>query len=225
MVTAGIPLTDEEVAAIIDRLPEWSVPGTDVVDFNRPVESLRPPVVGDTLVAPFPPAPEAPSVPDAVASGPLDVLRFQPEGAVDIAPFIALTFNEPMVPLGTLDQLEAADVPVEVTPDIAETAGIDGRWRWIGTRTLRFEVTPSGDTADGNDGLDRLPAVTEYTVTVPAGTESVNGAVLADDVTFTFATPAVTVTGVSGLSDSTRASTPSSSPRSISVSTPMRSSS
>jgi len=203
-VAAGTPLGDEEVVAILDRLPDWSVPDSDVVDFNRPVESLQPPVVGDTIDAPFPPAPDPPSVPDVVASGPLDVLRFQPEGAVDIAPFIALTFNEPMVELATLEQLDAADVPVEVTPDISETAGIDGRWRWIGTRTLRFEVTPSGDDEDGNDGLDRLPAATEYTVTVPAGTESVNGAELADDVMFTFTTPAVAVTDMLGLSDSTR---------------------
>ena len=204
IVAAGTPLSDADVAAIIDRLPEWTVPGTDVVDFNRPVDSLRPPLVGDTLATPFPPAPEAPSVPDEVASGPLEVLRFQPAGAVDVAPFIALTFNEPMVELATLEQLDAADVPVVVAPDISETAGIDGRWRWIGTRTLRFEVTPSGDPEDGNDGLDRLPAATDYTVTVPAGTESANGAVLGADVTFTFTTPAVTVADVFGLSDSTR---------------------
>ena len=217
----GTPLTEEEVAAVIGRLPEWTVPGSDVVDFNRPVESLRPPLVGDTLESPFPPAPDAPSVPDVVASGPLEVLRFQPDGDVDVAPFIALTFNEPMIELATLEQLDLADVPVEVTPDIAATAGIDGRWRWIGTRTLRFEVTPSGDTADGNGGLDRLPAATEYTVTVPKGTESVNGAELPDEVSFTFTTPAVMVTELSGLSDST----PFSSRPSISVSTPMRSSS
>ena len=203
-VVDGTPLGDADVSAVLGRLPEWQVPDTDVVDFNRPVESLRPPVVGDTLDAPFPPAPDAPSVPDAVASGPLEVVRYQPEGDVDLAPFIAVTFNEPMVELATLDQLDQLDVPIEVTPDIADTAGIDGRWRWIGTRTLRFEVTPSGDEADGNDGLDRLPAATEYTVTVPSGTESVNGAELADEFSFDFSTPAVTVTGLSGLDDSTR---------------------
>ena len=203
-VVEGAPLTDPDVATILERLPEWTIREADVVDFNRPVESLRPPVVGDTLDAPFPPSPAAPSVPDAVAGGPLEVLRFQPEGAVDIAPFIALTFNEPMVELATLEQLDAAEVPVEVTPDISETADIDGRWRWIGTRTLRFEVTPSGDDADGNDGLDRLPAATEYTVKVPVGTASVNGAELAEEVAFTFTTPAVNVIDLAGVSDSTR---------------------
>ena len=38
---------------------------------------------------------------------------------------------------------DEADVPVEVSP------AVDGRWRWIGTRTLRFEVVPGE--------IDRLP--------------------------------------------------------------------
>ncbi|MGA9277126.1 alpha-2-macroglobulin family protein [Ilumatobacter sp.] len=209
-VVDGIPLTDDEVAAVLDRLPEWGVPANDVVEFNRPAESLQPPVVGDTVDGPFPADPETPDAPDVAdtpTDGDLEVLRFQPEGDVDVAPFIAITFDEPMIEVATLDQLETVDVPVTITPDIADTAGIDGRWRWIGTRTLRFEVTPNSDTSDtaiGNDGLDRLPASTDYTVTVPAGTESANGAVLADDVTFEFSTPAVTVTDLSGLGESTR---------------------
>jgi uncharacterized protein YfaS (alpha-2-macroglobulin family) len=202
-VAEGELLTNAEVAAVLDRLPEWDVPDTDVAEFNRPVDSLQPPVVGDTIDAPFPPAPIAPSAPDVVAEGPLEVLRFQPEGNVEIAPFIALTFNEPMVALATLDQLDDADVPVVVTPDIGDTAGIDGRWRWIGTRTLRFEVTPtSGDDSVGNDVLDRLPAATDYTVTVPVGTESANGAVLENEVSFTFSTPSAAVTQLWGLGDS-----------------------
>ncbi len=198
-VAEGTQLSDAEVAAVLDRLPEWSVPDTDVVDFNRPVDSLTPPVVGDTLTAPFPPSLDAPTVPDAQAEGPLEVLRFQPDGDVDIAPFIAITFNEPMVELATLDQLDAIDVPVEVTPDIGAANGIEGRWRWIGTRTLRFEVIPT-DQEQG--GLDRLPASTDYTVTVPAETESVNGAVLDDAFSFTFSTPPATVTRLDGLAES-----------------------
>ncbi len=207
-VVDGTALTPDEVAAVLDRLPEWDVPDDDVTDFNRPVESLQPPTVGETVDAAFPPAPEAPSVPDASPDGPLEVLRMQPEGSVDIAPFIALTFDQPMVELATLDQLDAQldgpDVPVTIEPDIAETAGIDGRWRWIGTRTLRFEVTPEpgAEAGDTNDALDRLPAATDYTVTVPAGTESANGATLADDVSFTFSTPAATVDGLFGVGES-----------------------
>jgi alpha-2-macroglobulin len=197
-VVDGVPLSEAEVAAVLDRLPDWVVPDTDVAEFNRPVETLKPPVVGSTVDTQFPPATGAPSVPDATADGPLEVVRFQPEGDVDVAPFIAISFNEPMVALATLDQLDDIDVPVTIEPDISATAGIDGRWRWIGTRTLRFEAVPGSSVGE----LDRLPAATEYSVTVAAGTESVNGAVLAESTSLTFSTPAATVTGLTGLADS-----------------------
>lgn len=190
-VADGSALTADEIAAVLDRLPAWALPADDAQAFNRPVATLGPPLVGDTIEAPFPAGPDAPTTASDVAEGPLEVLRFQPEGDVDIAPFLSLTFNEPMVPLATLDQLDAGDVPVEVTPQI------DGRWRWIGTRTLRFEVIPDAETA-----IDRLPAATEYEVTVPAGTTSANGAVLDEAFTYTFQTPAANVRGVSGLADS-----------------------
>ncbi|NND76096.1 MAG: hypothetical protein HKN44_13920 [Ilumatobacter sp.] len=192
-VVDGVPLTDAEITTVLDRLPEWDVPPTDVKEFNRPPESLGPPLVGDTVDAPFPPAPDAPSVPNATADGPLEVLRIQPDGEIDVAPFLSVTFNEPMVPLATLEQLDVADVPAVITPSL-DDLGVDGRWRWIGTRTLRFEVIP-GD-------IDRLPAATEYTIEIPEGTTSANGAVLAEGFTWTFATPPPEVLGVAGLGDS-----------------------
>jgi uncharacterized protein YfaS (alpha-2-macroglobulin family) len=186
-VVDGTPLSPDEIAAIFDRLPDWVVPTDDQVDFNRPVDSLKPPLVGDTVDSPFPPPPTA-SGPDEPDPGPLEVLRYQPEGAVDLAPFLSVTFDQPMVPLATLDQLDATDVPVVVTPTI------EGRWRWIGTRTLRFELVPGL--------IDRLPAATNYTATVPAGTTAANGATLAESVTWTFSTPTPTITRFSGESDS-----------------------
>src|SRR3546814_19696425 len=81
-----------------------------------------------------------------------------------------------------LDQLDAEDVPVEVSP------AVEGRWRWLGTRTLRLEHT--------SDEIDRLPAATEYQVVVPAGTESATGQALDADFRFTFPTPAPTVESV-----------------------------
>ncbi len=207
-VVDGVALSAADVAAVLDRLPEWDVPVDDVAEFNRPVDSLTPPTATDFVDAAFPPSPDAPTVPSANAAGPLEVLRVQPEGAVDVAPFIAVTFNEPMVELATLDQLDAlGDVPVTIEPDIAETAGIDGRWRWIGTRTLRFEVTPEvgadiDNTVAGNGALDRLPAATDYTVTIPAGTESANGAILTGDVVFTFSTPPANAESIGGLNES-----------------------
>ena len=163
------------------------MPADDVKPFNRPADSLKPPLVGDTIDTPFPPpaAPDPAPTPDA---GALHVIRYQPEGQVDIAPFLTVTFDQPMVALATLEQLDQSEVPVVITP------AIDGRWRWIGTRTLRFEVVPGA--------TDRLPAATEYRVEVPAGTTAANGATLAEPVVWTFATPAPQVTSFSGESDS-----------------------
>jgi hypothetical protein len=111
------------------------------------------------------------------------VLRVQPVGDVEVAPFLSVTFNQPMVELATLEQLDAGlgteDVPVVLTPEVP------GRWRWIGTRTLRFEVEP-GVT-------DRLPQATNYRVEIPAGTTSASGATLAEAVVVDFSTPPPTV--------------------------------
>lgn len=186
-VVAGAPLPDDEVAAMLDRLPEWVVPDTDRQDFKRPTDSLRPPLVGDTVDTPFPP-PSDPGGPAELPNGPLEVLRFQPEGEVEVAPFLSVTFNQPMVPLATLDQLAAEDVPVVFTP------AIEGRWRWIGTRTLRFELEPGL--------IDRLPAATVYRVEVPAGIRSADGSALADAVSWTFATPPPEVQSFTSESDS-----------------------
>ena len=99
-----------------------------------------------------------------------------------MAPSLSVTFNQAMVPVGTLDQLDLADIPVEVSP------AVEGRWRSLGTRTLRLEHT--------SDEIDRLPAATEYSVVVPAGTESATGEALGEDFRFTFSTPAPTVESV-----------------------------
>ena len=186
-VVEGTPLSDDEVAEVLGRLPSWEVPETDRQEFNRPPESLRPPLVGDTIEGTFPPSGDS-GGPSAPAEGPLEVLRFQPEGDVAIAPFLSVTFSQPMVPVATLDQLASEAVPAVVTP------AVDGRWRWIGTRTLRFEVEP---------GLtDRLPAATDYRVEIPAGTTSATGGELAAAVSITFATPPPVVQSFVGESDS-----------------------
>ena len=96
---------------MLARLPEWVVPADDVEPFNRPADSLKPPLVGDTIDTPFPP-PDAPTPPPDPDAGALHVVRYQPEGPVDIAPFLTVTFDQPMVPLATLAQLDQSDVPV-----------------------------------------------------------------------------------------------------------------
>ncbi|MDW3216793.1 MAG: alpha-2-macroglobulin family protein [Ilumatobacteraceae bacterium] len=186
-VVDGTPLGQQAVRELLDRLPPWDVPDADRDEFNLPAQTLPPPLVGETIDGVFPPTGDDAAPPPA--EGPLEVVRYQPEGEVDLAPFLSVTFDQPMVPIATLDQLDDADVPVEVSP------AIDGRWRWIGTRTLRFEVEPGE--------IDRLPAATVYEVTVPAGTTSQTGGRLAETVSWTFATPAPTVESFVGDTETT----------------------
>ena len=170
----GRPLDAAEIRSVTDRLPPWDDDESDAADFNRPPETLPPPRTGETIDRPFPAGPDIDA--PAVDPGPLAVLRVQPEGDVGIAPFVSITFNQPMVPLATIGQLDDLDIPVTITPSLP------GRWQWIGTRTLRFEHDP--------EIFDRLPMATSYVVELPAGTTSQSGGELAEAVRFEFETPA-----------------------------------
>ncbi len=172
--TPGDPLSDEELASILDRLPTLVQGADDTTDFNLPDEVIPPPRPGETVDEPFPY--DGGSAALDVEYGALEVLRYSPEGEIPIAPFVNITFNQPMVPLGTLSQLSDVDVPAQVSPPIP------GTWRWLGTKTLNFQAD--------SELVDRLPMATEYEVYIPAGTESAVGGVLAEAVTFTFNTPA-----------------------------------
>ena len=120
------PLSEQEIERIMVRLPSLIVDSSDQVDFNLPEDSLPPPRTGDTIEEPFPP-PEATGTPTAVEVGPLEVLRYAPEGEIPLAPFLNITFNQPMVPLGTLEDLAAEEIPVQLEPDLPGRAlGADG---------------------------------------------------------------------------------------------------
>ncbi len=168
------PLDDAAIQVLIERLPPLETATTDQVDFRLPEEVLPPPRPGATVAETFPPSEEA-AAPGEVASGPLEVLRFAPEGDIPIAPFLSVTFNQPMVPLTTLADLSAADVPVTISPEIS------GTWKWLGTKTLTFEYNSAE--------IDRFPKATEYTIEIPAGTQSATGGTLAEAVTWSFRTP------------------------------------
>src|SRR5688572_23868543 len=156
-LATGEPLSPKEIEAILARLPDLPFAPNEQTTFNLPQEVLPPPRPGNTLKETFPPLETEPT-PGAVEVGPLQVSRFAPEGHVPIAPFVSVTFNQPMVPLGTLSDLAAEDVPVIMEPSLP------GAWRWVGTKTLTFEYDP--------ELINRLPQATEYKVTVPAGTTS-----------------------------------------------------
>lgn len=167
---ATTKISDSEVESILKRLPPVKAEAQDEQDFALRDRSLPPPRTGKTISVSFPPPAEKPQ-PEAAAAGPLEVLRFAPEGEVSLAPQLSVTFSQPMV--AVTSQEEAAEVvPVRLTPQPP------GRWRWVGTKTLLF--VPEG----------RFPMATEYSVTVPAGTRAAQGGgALAGAKTWTFATP------------------------------------
>jgi alpha-2-macroglobulin len=187
-VVSGDELTPEQIAAVTSRLPDWVDDGSDAVAFNWPIESRPPPRTGATIEVTFPTdtTADAPVVP----VGPLQVLRVQPEGDVPIAPYVSITFDQPMVAVGTVAQVDGSNVPVRIEPEVP------GGWQWIGTRTVRFDAD--------SDAVDRLPMATEFTVTVPAGTTSATGGVLEKQASFTFTTPAPTVQSFTPENDQVR---------------------
>ncbi len=176
--TQGDALDETRQSELIGKLPKWEDPSALAVPFAWPIQSSPPPRTGKTDIQPFPPADTSDA--PVVDNGPLKVLRVQPDGDVPIAPYLAVTFNQPMVAIGTVAQLTPAEAPVKLDPEVP------GRWQWIGTRTLRFDAD--------NDAVDRLPMATKFTATIPAGTTSAAGGKLAESATFTFTTPSPTVT-------------------------------
>jgi alpha-2-macroglobulin len=173
----GELLSKDAIRRVLSRLPALAVDEGLQMDFKLPAESLPPPRTGETIPEVFPP--EVQYEPQDVPEGPLHVLRYSPEGEIPLAPFVNITFNQPMVPLATLAQLAEMDMPVIIEPELP------GTWRWLGTKTLNFQYD--------SELIDRLPMATEYTVSIPAGTESQTGGTLADAVQFRFSTPTVTL--------------------------------
>ncbi|MEO6725744.1 MAG: Ig-like domain-containing protein, partial [Blastocatellia bacterium] len=172
------PLSDDAVNNLLKRLPAIKVDADDQKDFAMRDRSLPPPRTGQTINGTFPPA-DSSTYPEQttaqMSSGPLEVLRFAPEGEVALAPHLTVTFSQPMVAVTSVTDLAAAQVPVKLTPQPP------GKWRWLGTKTLIFE--PEG----------RFPMATNYAVEISAGTKSVNGGLLAAAKRWTFSTPPVQV--------------------------------
>jgi uncharacterized protein YfaS (alpha-2-macroglobulin family) len=166
-------LSDVETEAVLKRLPRIKSETSDETEFARREQSLPPPRTGITVMQPFPAANEL-AAPESTAAGPLEVLRYSPEGDVPIAPSLSITFSQPMI--AVTSQEEAAKyVPVKLTPEPP------GKWRWIGTKTLLFEPDV------------RFPMATQYSVSVPAGTKSANGGTPNSGKEWTFTTPTPTV--------------------------------
>jgi len=82
---------------------------------------------------------------------------------------ITISFNRPMVPITSLSTLEHMEIPVDISP------ATQGKWKWIGTRTLQFIPTT------------RLVRSTHYKLTVESGLISMDGVAI-PSFTHTFIT-------------------------------------
>ncbi len=175
-VAATTPLDEKDTAKLLARLAPIKTEPEDVVPFALRAKSLPPPVTGKTVQEPFPPPPGPP--PAEVARGPLTVERALPKGDVPIAPHLAVTFSQAMVPLTSHAELAKLPSPVHLSPQPP------GEWRWLGTQTVVFQPDA------------RFPMATEYTVDIPAGTRSLAGGALEKAERFTFRTPPPRVLGM-----------------------------
>ena len=145
------------------------------IDWGRKALALRegslpPPKTGVVTRAAFPAEDALP--PRVVEAGPLRVLKHSPEGAVEVAPSLQVTFSQPMVALTSVE--DVGKVPVEISPRP------EGIWRWLGVDTAAY--TPTGG---------RFPMSSEIRVEVPAGTRSQSGGKLASPLSWSFQTPTV----------------------------------
>lgn len=171
-------LPEAETAALLARLPAQRPPAPEE-PFRFPPPTVPPPKTGNVLPL-LKPSTEAVPVRQPVA--PLEVVRFAPNGYMAVAPNLTVTFSQPMIPVGSAESAVVTNPPVELTPQPP------GRWRWLDTRTLRFE--PEG----------RFPMATEYAVRIPAGMRSALGGQLPTEIRRRFVTPDPVVESVSGTS-------------------------
>lgn len=169
------PLPEPRAQAIFKRLAAMTAGQGETKSFAFRERSLPAPRAGATVQTPFPPAEEM-TPPVKPAPKELTVLRHLPEGDVELAPHLSVTFNQPMIPITSHDDSIAGGVPVRISP--APT----GKWRWVGTQTLLFEPEM------------RFPKATVYEVEVPAGTAAMSGAKLAAAKKWTFTTPPLRLT-------------------------------
>ncbi|MCO4761656.1 MAG: hypothetical protein KC502_09145 [Myxococcales bacterium] len=137
-----------------------------------------PPRVGKVIELPVPPPGPPPKRTPAkqAAPKPLSVSRVAPNGTVGVTNAVSAQFNQPMVPVGSLQDLKKWPVPLTISPKITAKA------RWLGTRTVALESTK------------RLPFSTLFTATVPAGVTSATGGKLSEPKTWTFETPRLRIT-------------------------------
>jgi uncharacterized protein YfaS (alpha-2-macroglobulin family) len=163
----GQVLDQELTERLLKSLPPFEQPPQKSEFAWKPL-GPPPPKTAATVRDPFPPDLPA-SQAKTFDPPPLAVLRHGPEGKVDLLNRVSITFNQPMVPLSSLE--EAGTFMAKLTPQPP------GKWRWLDPRTLIFESEK------------RFPKATHYTLEVPAGSKSALGSSLEKTFSFKVETP------------------------------------
>lgn len=170
---ASEALSPEETKALLNQLPPIAT--SEAPAEERTQSDAPPPPSSEQATKPAFPQSEAPA---ADASQPPEIVRFAPEGEVERAAMISITFSQPMVAVGSHAESSEKPLPVSIRPQV------EGQWRWLDTKNLVFEPD-----------AEALPMATEYTVSVAQDITSVNGDKLSDPVRWQFATAPLRVTG------------------------------
>ncbi len=163
------PMDAAAAARLLGRLPQIKADPSDETDFAKRLGTLPAPKKGEIIPVKFP-ADDQRGTPKIDPGKTVEVIRFSPEGEVALAPDLSVTFSQPMVAVTSQEQA-AQYAPVELSP------AVEGRWRWLGTKTLMFDTEK------------RFPMATKFTARVPAGTRAAAGQILEKDFTWTFTTP------------------------------------
>ncbi len=173
-------LTSSRAAEILAGLRPLAESGEN--KFVIPEDSLvKPQIHGTQVMEEFPPK-ETKATRTAISKPradsfktPLSVTRVSPEGAQDEVAQIAVTFSQPMVPIGKMETVEPGKF-VTMSPQPS------GSWRWAGSQALLFD--PQGG---------RLPKSTNYNLSVSTAVVSENGGKLPAAYNWKIGTPTVEV--------------------------------
>jgi alpha-2-macroglobulin len=171
-MTKGTPLSQSRIDELLKMFTEPLEEEKDKPGFLKRPSSKPAPRSVTPKEIPFPPA-DGDKPPPDVQGQALEVLSVSPEGELERAPRLSISFNQPMIAVSDPTADEQGDplgIKIEPRPE--------GKWRWLGTQTVIFE--PKGA---------EFPRATEYKVTVPAGIADVNGSKLTEAVTQTFKLP------------------------------------
>src|SRR5262245_20987100 len=121
--TKTLSATDTD--KVLARLPPMKGEPSDEQSFALRDKSVTPPRAGKSVQGVFP-APANPP-PPSTAAGALRVVRKSPVGDIDVAPFLSVTFSQPLVGLTSQAELAKIAPPAKLSPQPP------GEWRWLGT--------------------------------------------------------------------------------------------